>query len=383
MKKLFPLVFLLAGIFSSCSKYESADMGVTDGDSVPGPTTGNGQGQSGGLMTAGEWNDLDNWDFWMNLNQKNEFKELLDYWKFYPVDRYAVLVLDADSLPVTDAEVKLLAENNTVLWQAKTDNAGHAELWQNFTSAQPDAKEISINFQGNTFTRQEIKHYKSGTNTIILPLKKNTANIADIMFVVDATCSMGDEINFLKNELSDVLNRVKQSNGLQYRLGSVFYRDETDLYLTKSSPFSDNIHTIQDFINQQSAGGGGDYPEAVEVALAEAVDQHNWSNTAKTRLLFLILDAPPHYTGTIIEKMQKTIAQAAAKGIKVIPVTASGIDKQTEFLMRSFALGTNGTYVFITDHSGIGEAHLEATVGQYKVEYLNDLLVRLITKYTK
>jgi hypothetical protein len=46
--------------------------------------------------------------------------------------------------------------------------------------------------------------------------------------------------------------------------------------------------------------------------------------------------------------------------------------------MRSLAIATNGTYVFITNHSGIGDEHLEATVGNYQVEYLNNLMVRLI-----
>ena len=64
--------------------------------------------------------------------------------------------------------------------------------------------------------------------------------------------------------------------------------------------------------------------------------------------------------------------------IKIIPVTASGIDKETEFLMRFFSVSTNGTYVFITNDSGIGNDHIEASVGEYEVENLNDLLVNML-----
>ena len=52
------------------------------------------------------------------------------------------------------------------------------------------------------------------------------------------------------------------------------------------------------------------------------------------------------------------------------------------FFFRFFATATDGTYVFITNDSGIGGDHIEATVGEYEVELLNDLIVRLITKYT-
>jgi len=52
-------------------------------------------------------------------------------------------------------------------------------------------------------------------------------------------------------------------------------------------------------------------------------------------------------------------------------------------MMRFISIATNGTYVFITNDSGIGNSHLSPTVGKYDVEYLNNLMVRLIKKYSK
>ena len=49
--------------------------------------------------------------------------------------------------------------------------------------------------------------------------------------------------------------------------------------------------------------------------------------------------------------------------------------------MRQIAILTGGTYVFITDHSGIGNSHLEPSIGKYKVEFLNELMARVIKKY--
>jgi hypothetical protein len=117
--------------------------------------------------------------------------------------------------------------------------------------------------------------------------------------------------------------------------------------------------------------------------LEKAVNELQWSANAKTRLLFLVLDAPPHYEDPIIKNIQASVGIATGKGIKIIPITASGIDKKTEFLMRFLSISTNGTYVFITGHSGIGNSHLEASVGPYQVEFLNNLMVRLINKYAK
>ncbi|MCF8362447.1 MAG: hypothetical protein K9G70_07470 [Prolixibacteraceae bacterium] len=97
--------------------------------------------------------------------------------------------------------------------------------------------------------------------------------------------------------------------------------------------------------------------------------------------MFLLLDAPPHYTQEVISSLESNLVQAAEKGVKIVPITASGIDKATEYLMRSFAVLTNGTYVFITDDSGVGNDYLEPTIGEFELEKLNDLMVRLVDEY--
>lgn len=69
------------------------------------------------------------------------------------------------------------------------------------------------------------------------------------------------------------------------------------------------------------------------------------------------------------------------QGIRIVPVASSGVDKETEFILRSFSILTNGTYIFLTDHRGIGNDHIEPTIGQYHVEYINNLLVKVIRRY--
>ena len=79
-----------------------------------------------------------------------------------------------------------------------------------------------------------------------------------------------------------------------------------------------------------------------------------------------------------MQGIQKDIQLAAKKGIKIIPVAASGVDKNAEFLLKFFAMATNGTYTFLTNHSGIGNNHIAPEAKDYNVETLNDLIIRLI-----
>jgi primase-polymerase (primpol)-like protein len=95
------------------------------------------------------------------------------------------------------------------------------------------------------------------------------------------------------------------------------------------------------------------------------------------------LDAPPHYEPQVLDELKSSVKALSEKGIKLIPISASGVDKATEFLMRMVSIATNSTYVFITNDSGIGNDHIEASVGEYEVEYLNELMLRLIEEYSE
>jgi hypothetical protein len=357
------------------------DVAVDNGNN--GSISGEDINAEAGTLTAGEWSDLNNWNFWQSLMQKKSFSEYQQEWQFFPSQRYSVRVTDAMGYPVMDCSVQLIGKDKSKLWEAKTNNSGIAELWAQPFSEDKDLKNtITISYNGKNHQLKSPQTFVEGTNnfklqgTAVLP-----DNRADVMFVVDATGSMEDEIAYLKKELEDVVTQVKtEQPTLALQIGSVFYRDEGDKYVTRSSALSANTDATINFINGQSADGGGDYPEAVDAALNEAIFEQNWSESARTRIVFLMLDAPPHHDTKSLKSIQNSITMAAKKGVKLIPIASSGMDKKTEFLMRFFSLTTNGSYVFMTDHSGVGNGHVEPTVGEYRVEYLNELLTRIITQ---
>lgn len=339
-----------------------------------------------GLLTAGEWNDLHNWNkHWVDLLADGEIDAFQKQYQFFPKERYSVLLTNAQNFPISDVPVTLYNRWGVAVWEARTDNTGRAELWGNFFE---EKNESNIHFARATIDGEDkslghLKAAESGLNHIKIERECKQANQLDIVWTVDATGSMGDELEYLKTELLDVIGRVKSNNpDLSVRMGSVFYRDQGDDYIVKSSALNHDIAKTVDYIRKQSAGGGGDYPEAVHSALEEAIFQQPWSREAVARICFLVLDASPHQEPEVIASLQKSIREAAKRGIRIVPVSASGIQKDTEFLMKFFGLATNGSYVFLTDHSGVGGKHLEPTSDEYKVEQLNDLLVRLITEYS-
>lgn len=340
-----------------------------------------------GALTAGEINDYSKWKLWQDLTG-SELSSYEKGWNIAIKGRYTVQLQSQSGLPLADAIVKLVKNNSKVLFTSRTDNTGKAELWTTITGEEAvSSRELSIDveYQGTTKKIKNVKPFEESINHLMLNVECREVNDVDIAFVVDATGSMGDELRYLKAEMNDIVYQSKQiSSRLNFRFANVFYRDlgSHEAYTTKSMDFSRILSESVQFIEDQSAGGGGDYEEAVEIALDSAINSLSWSEEARTRLIFLILDAPPHNTEVNQKKLRELINKAAEKGIRIVPIGASGINKATEYLMRTLAIGTNGTYTFLTDHSGIGNAHIEPSTDEYKVETLNDVLVRILKSYT-
>ncbi len=380
--------------------YESVSGGDMNGDVAPvggdyyegsgdgGESYGHGNERKSGRLTAGEWSDLSDWKFWTKLLNNNNYYDKTEYWKFFPKSLVAVKVVDADSNAIANVPVELM-DGETVEFAAKTDNSGLAYCWVNLFDGvrEFNAEDFSLKINGvaidTTLTFTGMKDTELNLNVIVNKEISHPEAKADIAFIVDATGSMIDEISFLISDLDYIIGHAASSKKVALRTAALFYRDEDDEYLTIHNDFSDDVEVTQQWVSQQTADGGGDYPEAVHTALEKSLQSLSWNESARARIAFLILDAPAHHNENVMASLQKSIALYAKNGIKIIPVAASGVDKDTEFMLRFFDLATGGTYVFLTDDSGIGNSHIEASVGDYEVEYLADLMVRLIKQYVE
>ena len=329
-----------------------------------------------GMLTAGEWKDLKNIDFWKNVLNNNQWHQLMEKRNLFARNIVHVKVLDNNSNPCFNIPVELKDDKNNVVYTSVTDINGDAFLLYDLNNSGEKTEKVRVkNIEYNVTN--------GGVTTIVLDVASSPKQL-DLLFMIDTTGSMGDELRYLQAELRDVIRKVSQSSEeLSINLSVNFYRDTGDEYVVRDFEFTSDIEQAIKDLNKQTSDGGGDYPEAVHGALENIVDQHQWRNES-IKLCFMVLDAPPHSESEIQginQAMTSDIKQMSAKGIRFIPVASSGVDTETEFLLRSWAVMTGGTYTFLTDHSGIGNSHLEPTIGEYEVEKLNDLLVRVISEY--
>jgi hypothetical protein len=199
----------------------------------------------------------------------------------------------------------------------------------------------------------------------------------DLALVVDTTQSMADELNYLRVELDNIVASVhRMFPNVEQRYALIVYRDEGDEYVVRNViDFTSSLPNFRTKLAAQSAQGGGDTPEAMHVALENST-KLSWRHENTARVMFLVADAPPHEPH--VERTLAAVKDLRQKGVAVYPLAASGVMGECEYLMRAAAFLTRGQYLFLTDHSGVGNPHGKPHAPKFEVEPLNQLMVRMI-----
>ncbi|MDR2870620.1 MAG: VWA domain-containing protein, partial [Deferribacteraceae bacterium] len=170
----------------------------------------------------------------------------------------------------------------------------------------------------------------------------------DILFVLDTTGSMGEEINRLRDMLLIIHDNlltlpVKQN----LRFGMVMYKDRGDDYITKKIPFTSDAKAFQRELSKISANGGGDTPEDMQTALEVSIKEMGWQSEG-VKLAYVITDAEAHLDYNQKFTLLSAAQLAREKGIKLFSVGTGGLGIEGETNLRQIAQYTMGKYIFLT-----------------------------------
>ncbi len=171
----------------------------------------------------------------------------------------------------------------------------------------------------------------------------------DVVFMIDTTGSMGDEIAVVKESLIDMIADIEGGKPRpDVRFGLVLYRDRGDEYVTKIFKLTYNTDAIINEVKLINAAGGGDMPESVNEAIHVAIHEINWDrnkNTEKT--IFLIGDAKPHFYKQDY-RWEDEIKIALDKYIVVNSIGCSGLSSEGVDVFTRIAKGSEGTFRYLT-----------------------------------
>jgi len=137
--------------------------------------------------------------------------------------------------------------------------------------------------------------FSSGSSDLVRQiqdiLKQEKGEELDIVICLDTTGSMRPHIDAIRLQLAEVL-RESIAETVSFRIGMVLFKDYREEYLNRIIPFTADFDIFQKNLDAIQVGGGGDIPEAVYEALYAGAANLSW--TAKSRIMILIGDAPPH-----------------------------------------------------------------------------------------
>lgn len=292
-------------------------------------------------------------------------------------ERHVIRVVDAAGKSVPSAEV-IVSEGADTRYQARSFADGRQLFHPRVAGA-----------TGSTFTVRASKAGISGAKTFtadqqqagewVVTLDGTPAapkRDLQVLFMLDATGSMGGEIAQLQATIRTIAKRVADT-GSTASYGLVAYRDRGEDWVVKKKDFTTDLAAFEKSLSAIEADAGGDYPEDMEAGLVTATKELSWSEGDATRLTFLIADAPPHVDYTDGVPYTRSALNAACKGVKIFGVGCSGLKDEGEYTLRQLSQFTMAKYLFLTrgGDSERGGGKVSASVSGYDEKRLDDLIV--------
>ncbi|MBC7809560.1 MAG: VWA domain-containing protein, partial [Burkholderiales bacterium] len=351
-------------------------------------------------LSAGEIDDNADWDTYLIYRRNYLLTPPAPVLDIDVTGHQFIRVTNAEGYPVLGAQVFVYA-GQTLVSETRTMATGETLFF-------PHARAESSGYQSFRVVVQR-EQSQSAVEFTLEPLHGPLWNVAlpdvtldynpinvDVVFLLDATGSMADEIAQLQNNILAISSQIDALPGnIDAHYGLVTYRDRGERDITQLYDLTSNLSDFQQTLNAVQAGGGGDYPESLNQALDETLDLIQWRGSDTIKLVFLVADAPPHLDYPNDTPYTQSLIAAARRGIKIHPIASSGLDQQGEFILRQIAQYTLGHFVFLTYEQGgsgpTGTTRSDLNVGipdnpadpqdegDYTVEQLDELVLRLIT----
>jgi Mg-chelatase subunit ChlD len=183
----------------------------------------------------------------------------------------------------------------------------------------------------------------------------NGEKTLEMVFVIDTTGSMGGLIDGAKQRVWGIINEVMQTKAHPaVRVGLVAYRDHGDQYVTQVLPLTNDLDRVYTTLMDYRADGGGDTPEDVRQALADAVHKAGWSkpSAGTAQILFLVGDAPPHDDYANEPDTLTTTAEAVRSGM-VVNTIECGDAADTRQVWQQIARRGEGQFFQIAQDGGV------------------------------
>lgn len=342
-------------------------------------SVGGGENYQNPSLRAGSVDDNAEWDDY--LLYRLRFSEWgITVHDIDVTERHIIQVTNDAGQPVLGATVIISDDRGREMSVMQTGADGRA-LFFPLASKNPDAQvyEVHVEKDGAQETFEIDRDQRDHSLTLDSRSASNPVRL-DVHFLIDATGSMSDEIQQLKDNMITISERIHSlPSDPDVRFGMTVYRDRGDLFVSRTFDFTPDIEAFTRELADLVAEGGGDYPESLNEGLHNAIHLPEWRVFETVSLIFLVADAPPQLIYANDYDYAEEVFEAVERGIRIFPLASSGLDDQGEYIYRQLAQISAGKFLFLTYGAG-GAPGDETThhVEDYSVLSLDELVVRLV-----
>jgi von Willebrand factor type A domain len=141
--------------------------------------------------------------------------------------------------------------------------------------------------------------------TIAKIVKNHAVDSADIVFLIDKTGSMSDDIDSVKKSLIVIVNEIRKFKNIYVSVSTYGDRwsEPSEWFdLMALTPDDTQLKTT---IDKTQVTGGGDTEESVYDGIFEVLNRIKWRSSTK-RMILVVGDAPP-LTGKLTKHSQKEV----------------------------------------------------------------------------
>jgi uncharacterized protein YegL len=331
------------------------------------------------------------------VDDNRDFAAYLDYLHSYSgprartidiSERYILTVTNERQQPVLDAYVRLF-DGQQQVFEGRTVAGGKTIVLPRALGIAETAGSLRVLIEkGNSSVEGTLTRGQDSTQSFVLrgAVALPATPRLDVLFLLDATGSMGDEIAQIQQTIVSIAERIDQIQPRpDLRFALVSYRDRGDDYVTRVDDFTTDVAAFQQRLLNTRADGGGDEPESLNEGLHAATQRVSWADDA-VRLSFLVADAPPHLDYAQDYDYGREAQVAVSKGIKVYTIAASNTSDEAEYVMRQISQQTLGHFIFLTYAAGQNAGapgdttthHVDSEA--FSVERLDDLVVQVVQR---
>ena len=335
-------------------------------------------------LRAGFVDDNKQFNYFLNFLAK--YKRRVKSLPIHITERIILNIKDGRGNSLPDAKLQIFAGKEK-LEDGLSYSDGRFLFFPTEYDKKIDEYRLEVEYSGIT---EEMVIYRQGKRELDISMANIQKALADnipldILFVLDTTGSMGEEIERLRNSIEIInLNISEISPAPDIRFGMVLYRDIRDQYNTKVIPLNDNLSEFQKQLSTVVSGGGGDGPENLQAALEDALTKINWRKDG-VRLAFIITDAPPHLDYDQEYTYVNAVHDAKRKGVKLFSIGTGGLPLGGEYVLRQISQYTFANYVFLTyGETGESEGGAPGSVSHHTGEnFQTDKLEAIIIRKVK